>query len=290
MIICQEPHFCDKWGYANRWYGPPHHSLCLALSRRCPILLSLSPSDLDQQLQGLDRALFGEAGNLDPDLNLDLDLDQLTLLGQLTLEEPHMGSTVHEALGSVAIAAAKAARRRDIGRAAAEVPSLLLHDVEAAAAWVRALVNGIRLAAGRTALQDSGPDLLKGLDLGGRGGAKDAVSEGMCGLVLAKPSLLSIPSDLVLARLAHLVTKSGRVISGCDGLHPGGSVEEGQQVTHPTTTRKSATRAPVPELDGSGCVLDAVQRGPDLLAVTSCFVDRKAVEVSKLLQLKNAAE
>ena len=41
---------------------------------------------------------------------------------------------------------------------------------------------------------------------------------------------------------------------------------------------------------GSGCILHSVQRDPNLLAVTSCFIDKRAAEGAELLQLKGQRE
>ena len=121
--------------------------ICLSHYRCYPVLLALTPLELERKLEGLDQALFGAAfevegpgGDLDPDLQSP-DLD-------LMLRRPLLTQSSTE-------------RRQAIGRSVAQNPSLLtrgeiVHHVPAGAggdegeegwisleAWVKGFLDGI---------------------------------------------------------------------------------------------------------------------------------------------------
>ncbi len=96
-------------------------------------------------------------------------------------------------------------------------------------------------------------------------------------LLLSKPSLVSIPVEVVTQRILHLAKRSGW------------PVHSQAIVVRPPPDDAGDCSSSNMFCGGTGengrSILEACVSGPDMIAVTSCFIDRRAAEVGPLLQL-----
>eukprot|EP00955_Chlamydomonas_euryale_P118666 366554-Chlamydomonas_euryale.AAC.3 len=127
-------------------------------------------------------------------------------------------------------------------------------------------------------------------------------------VALRKPSLLEVPAGVVVQRMAHLAAASGMPLVVADTLLAGlrdctgGGIKSGSKFGTATrgagsssssrgaSNTSSSTNTSISSGGGGTsdvpgfpvCVLSAALEGPNLLAVSSCFVDRRAAELGRI--------
>ena len=225
--------------------------------RRCPRLLALSPTEFKQQLAGLEAALYLRPPPPPP---------------------PPQQLQPQQQLGGVAGGSSAEGLRAEgtqadvkLAQASALWPQLLLQDTGAVSFWVTTLAAELQGL--------SGPPTV-----GAPSSSPVAVT--VSRLVLAKPALLGIPVEIVALRIFQLSKKAGRPATAAGGE---GQCAPREEVAGGRTSLPGAVgglHVVGREVEGGGekeGVLEAALRGPDLLAVTSCFVDRRAAEIAHIM-------
>ena len=223
--------------------------------RRCPRLLALSPAELELQLAGLEAALY-----------LRPSPPPLPPVQQPQQQQQQLGGMTGG--GSAEVTRVDAA----LAQAAALWPQLLLEDTIVVSSRVTTLAEELQGLGGPRILLAGVPP-------------SSPVAVTVSRLFLAKPALLGIPVEIVAQRIFHLSKKAGRpaTAGGERGSEPGEDVA----VESTSLSGAGGLRVGGGEDEGGGegeGVLEATLRGPDLLAVTSCFVDRRVAEIAHIME------